>query len=533
MTTKKNLFSLVFILLNINTFAQISFGQPELINNQWQFYLGDNPTEKTRWQAVDLPHDWSVRESLSPSLASCQGFLPCGIGWYRKTLFVPQDRQNEKLYLYFEGVYNRSEVFVNGQSVGSRPNGYISFAYDITPFVRFGKENEISVRVDHSQSADSRWYTGSGIYRNVWLVRANPVHIAQWGVFAFGDDFKALKVIVEIANESSQDASLTIINELFSPNGNSVAKNSRKISVETLHATSLQTQLPIKNPQLWDLEHPNLYTLKTTLLQNGKVIDETATTTAFRSLIFDAGKGFLLNGKPLKLKGGCIHHDNGLLGATSIDRAEEKKVELLKSNGFNAVRCAHNPPAEKFLEACDRLGLLVIDEAFDQWQKMKNPQDYHRFFDKWHEKDLASMVRRDRNHPSVIMWSIGNEIQERADSAGVEIAKKLKAIIRQYDTTRPITAAINDFWDNPNLKWKDSERTFLSLDVCGYNYMWREYENDLKSFPNRIIYGSESTAMERAANWDLVEKHPSVIGDFIWTAIDYLGESGIGHALEV
>jgi hypothetical protein len=297
--------------------------------------------------------------------------------------------------------------------------------------------------------------------------------------------------------------------------------------------STLNAEVEIMKPSLWAVDAPVLYTAVVSIKTGNKVRDEISTSFGIRSISFDTENGFLLNGESLKLKGGCVHHDNGLLGAISIDRAEEKKVELLKKNGFNAVRCAHNPPAEKFLEACDRLGLLVIDEAFDQWQKQKNPEDYHRFFDEWHEKDVTSMVKRDRNHPSVIMWSIGNEIRERADSAGVEIAKNLKTIIHKYDTTRPVTAAVNEFWDNRHLTWEASERAFSNLDVSGYNYRWIEYENDMKLFPERVIYGAESYPLERAINWDFVEKHPAIIGDFVWTALDHLGESGIGHALDI
>lgn len=242
-----------------------------------------------------------------------------------------------------------------------------------------------------------------------------------------------------------------------------------------------------------------------------------------------------MNGKPLKLKGGCLHHDNGLLGAAAFDRAEERKVELMKANGFNAVRCSHNLPSEYFLQACDRLGLLVIDEVFDQWQQAKRPQDYHQYFDEWSEHDMTTMIRRDRNHPSIIMWSIGNEIAERADEpTGDVIAKKLIATIEKYDTTRPSTAAVNAFWDRRQFSWeKDSERAFRNLDVSGYNYQWKEYEKDHSRFPERVMYGSESVPKEAAQNWNLIDKNPYLIGDFVWTAIDYLGEAGLAHTLEL
>jgi hypothetical protein len=545
--------------------AQLSFGIPELINSNWQFLLGDNPTEDTAWQTVDLPHDWSVREPLSPSLASCQGFLPGGVGRYRKTLFIPQEKQGGKIYLYFEGVYNRSEVFVNGQPAGARPNGYISFAYDITPFVQFGKENEISVRVDHSQSADSRWYTGSGIYRNVWLVYANPVHIAQWGVFAFCDGFKnikdleSLKIEVSLANESPENASLTVINELFSPEGKSVAKSSANLAVKARLIAPLQTELPVENPQLWDLEHPNLYTLKTTVLQNGKIIDETTTKTGFRSFVFDPDKGFFLNGKNLKMKGVCLHHDAGVLGAAVPREVWKRRLQALKEIGVNAIRTSHNPQAPDFYDLCDELGLLVLNEAYDEWEFPKNKwikgwnvgrpghQGSFDIFEKWGEQDLADMVRRDRNHVSVFAWSIGNEVDYPNDpyshpildgdnkdftqklNGGYKkdapdanrlggIAKRLAAVVKQYDPSRPVTAGL------AGVAMSNETEYPFALDICGYNYTESRYISDHKKYPKRVIFGSETRHDIEA--WKAVTGNDHIFGQFIWTGIDYLGESG-------
>jgi beta-galactosidase/beta-glucuronidase len=548
--------------------AQISFGSPEKINNDWLFALNpasfNNHTQtpdfdESNRQRVDLPHDWSVRQPLNSANASCQGFLPGGIGWYRKTIFIPQDRQNQKIHLYFEGVYNRSEVFVNGQLIGSRPNGYISFAYDITPYVQFGKDNEIVVRVDHSQNADSRWYTGSGIYRNVWLVYANPVHLAQWGVFAFCDNLKDLKVEVAIVNESSENASLTIINELFSPEGKSVAKNAQKIFVETLHTTSLQTQLSLKNPQLWDLEHPNLYTLKTTVLQNGKKIDETSTTTGFRSFTFDPDKGFSLNGKNLKIKGVCLHHDAGVLGAAVPREVWKRRLQTLKEIGVNALRTSHNPQAPDWYDLCDELGLLVLNEAYDEWEFPKNKwiegwnvgtpghQGSFDIFEKWGEQDLADMVRRDRNHVSVFAWSIGNEVDYPNDpyshpildgenkdftqklNGGYQkdapdanrlggIAKRLVAVVKQYDKSRPVTAGL------AGVAMSNETEYPFALDICGYNYTENRYISDHQKYPDRVIFGSE-TRHDLPA-WKAVTDNPHIFGQFLWTGMDYLGESG-------
>ena len=511
----------------------------------WKFHHGDVSaasaiaTDDSRWKSLDLPHDWSVEFPFTKEKDRiATGQTVGGTAWYRKKFVLQPAQEGKILQLYFEGAYMETEVWLNGRKVAEHPYGYTSFFCDIMPYCNpAGEENVVAVKVSN-EGKNSRWYSGSGIYRHVWLVTVDRLHLDTWGVFvttpSVTEDKAVIRVAADVINETDKTESAELFIQLKDRSNKVV--NEQAVQLTELKAGekfAVVQDFELTKPVLWSADSPVLYTAAVSIKTENQIRDETVTSFGIRSISFEAGKGFLLNGKPLELKGGCVHHDNGLLGAASIDRAEWKKAELLKANGFNAVRCAHNPPAEKFLEACDQLGLLVIDEAFDQWQKMKNPEDYHRFFDDRHEKDLASMVCRDRNHPSVILWSIGNEIQERADSSGVAIAKKLKAIIRQYDTTRPITAAINEFWDNPSLKWKDSERAFSLLDVCGYNYMWREYENDLDLFPDRIIHGSESTAMERVVNWDLVEKHPSVIGDFVWTAIDYLGESGIGHALEV
>jgi beta-galactosidase len=265
------------------------------------------------------------------------------------------------------------------------------------------------------------------------------------------------------------------------------------------------------------------------LFYDGILADHAENRFGIRSISFDAVNGFQLNGKSVELKGGCMHHDNGILGSAAIDRAEERKAELLKAYGFNAVRCSHNPPSEKFLESCDRLGILVIDEAFDMWQEAKNPEDYHLYFDEWWERDLSSMILRDRNHPSVIMWSLGNEIKERADSSGIEIMKKFRELIRRYDDTRSLTLAVNEFWDHPGRQWDLTAPAFEQVEVGGYNYQWWQYEPDHEKFPDRIMMGTESVPIHAFQNWQLVEKHPYVIGDFVWTAMDYLGEAGIGH----
>jgi hypothetical protein len=510
------------------------------------------------WRKIDLPHDWSVEparlchsggpapnvvpDDIGPFSRKSENGIPTGHtlggeGWYQKRFTLSKRDMDKRLTLYFEGIYMESDVWVNGRHVGYHPYGYTSFMYDITGYCHpAGKENVITVRVRNT-GKNSRWYAGSGIYRHVWLLVIGPIHFTEWGTWVqtpSANEQKAeVRINTEIANSTDQPKTVQIKATIADTDQKIVGESTSEITVDAGGKNTVMLSLTITNPGLWSVEHPNLYTAGIEIMDAGKQTDHQSVTFGIRTLHFSAAEGFKLNGIPMLLKGGCIHHDNGLLGAASIDRAEERKVELLKANGYNAVRCAHNPPSEAFLDACDRLGLLVIDEAFDQWIKPKNPDDYHRFFEEWSERDIASMVLRDRNHPGIIAWSIGNEIRERADEQGVEIARQLKSYVRQHDDTRPVTAAVNDFWDNPHYKWGQSAKAFEPLDIAGYNYMWWEYENDIAQYPERIIYGSETTAGEAAVNWDLVEKHTCIIGEFVWTALDYLGESGIGHAFPV
>lgn len=533
------------VLSSCTTASEGIPARKKLFDDHWLFYYGERDGahaadyDSSGWVAVDLPHDWSVGMPFTVSGGEiATGYTQGGVGWYKKTYTVPKKDAAKRIILYFEGIYMESEVWVNHQKVSFHPYGYTAYFCDITEFCHPpGKENIIAIKAKN-EGKNSRWYAGSGIYRHVWLITTDKLHLDEWGIFVSTELPSTEKAIVHVTfnviNEnndlSDSEALITIKDE----QGIIAASTKVRISLNPSETKTIRETVSVANPALWSVDSPRLYTADIELVSGGKMKDKLSTPFGIRSISFSATDGFLLNGKSLKLKGGCVHHDNGLLGAAAWDRAEERKVEILKANGFNAVRCAHNPPSEKFLEACDRLGLLVIDEAFDQWQKQKNPDDYHRYFDAWHERDLASMVLRDRNHPSVIMWSIGNEIEERSSTAGIEIARRLKGIVKKYDNTRPVTAAINDYWDNPHLTWETaSPAAFDVLDVGGYNYMWWEYEHDAKQYPERIFYGSETTAMERTVNWDLVERYPQIMGDFIWSAIDYLGESGIGHALLV
>lgn len=563
----------LFALLNILTIpllGQVSFGQPEKINDHWKFTLNDikdaqqSSFDDKGWQDIDVPHDWSVKGQLSPTLASATGYLPGGIGWYRKTINIPKEKQGEKVYLYFEGVYNRSEVFINGHLLGKRPNGYISFMYDATPYIKHGENNVIAVRVDHSQSADSRWYTGSGIYRDVWIIYSNPVHIAQWGVFVHPTNVTDKQAIVtieiEIENETTTNNNLKVINELLSPEGKLVAKNSKKISVEAGQNNRLTVDLKVNNPKLWNLEAPNLYQLKTTVLKAGKVIDQTTTTTGIRTYTFDANKGFALNGKWMKVKGVCLHHDAGVLGSAILKEVLKRRLITLKEIGCNAIRTSHNPQSPELYKLCDELGLLVMNEAFDEWEFPKRKwlegwnvgtpgfQGTFDFFKEWGEKDLADMVRRDRNHISIFAWSIGNEVDYPNDpyshpilNGGAEngftqpifggykkdapdamqlgaIAKKLVAEVKRYDQSRPVTAGLAGVAMSNETEYPGA------LDIAGYNYTESRYDSDHKKYPKRVIFGSENR--HELSAWKTVRDHEHIFGQFLWTGIDYLGESG-------
>ena len=557
------------ILCNFAAFSQLSFGVSEKITNSWKFILKDQEDFKNKalddesWQLVNVPHDWSIRGQLSPTLASATGYLPGGIAWYRKTIEVPENKKGQKVFLYFEGVYNRSEVFVNGMSLGKRPNGYISFAYDATPYITYGEKNTIAVRVDHQQSADSRWYTGSGIYRDVWLVYANPIHISQWGVFARPEVNKksgVLHINVTIDNESNTTSNITIENELVNTEGVVVSKKSTPISIEAKKSGKIIAKIKLNHPKLWSVETPNLYELKTRVLIDGKIIDQTSTQTGFRKFTFDPDQGFALNDKWMKIKGVCLHHDAGVLGSAVPREVWKSRLKTLKEIGVNAVRTSHNPQAPAFYELCDELGLLVLNEAYDEWEFPKRKwlegwnvgtpgfQGSYDIFVEWAEKDLQDMVRRDRNHLSIFAWSIGNEVdypndpyshpvlngggntgfsqavyggykKDAPDAKRLGIlAKRLVASIKEYDTSRPVTAGLAGVTMSNETEYPDA------LDITGYNYTESRYQSDHQKYPNRVIFASENRHDLEA--WKAVKNNKHIFGQFLWTGIDYLGESG-------
>ena len=457
-----------------------------------------------------------------------------GRGWYRKTFEVPETWLGKRVLIEFEGVYMNAEVWLNGNLLGRHPYGYTSFHYDLTAYLRIGAENVLQVSVDNDCQLNSRWYSGSGIYRHVWLMVADTVHVAPWGTYVTTPEVTADRARVDVetvvVNEGDRRQVVTTWSHIVTPEGIVLASAESSSSLEACGRITFTQTLTLPAPRLWSPDIPSLYSLETEVVIGSAVVDTATTAFGIRSLEFDAAKGFLLNGQPTLLRGGCVHHDNGVLGAASYDRSEERKVELLKASGYNAVRCAHNPPAPAFLDACDRLGMLVMDEAFDCWREGKNPYDYHTSFPDWWQRDLESMVLRDRNHPSVIMWSIGNEVGERdGTSDGAEWAHRLAGHIRTLDPTRPVTSAINGFGVGHDPHWVNTDPVFAALDVCGYNYQGRQYRLDHERHPERIICGTESTAREAFQHWRSVEELPYVIGDFVWTSLDYLGEAGIGR----
>ena len=537
-------------LLTIGTYGQSA--RTVSFDADWRFkkdslMQAESPTyNDTGWRKLDVPHDWSI-EDLSVQLPDSivgpfskgavsgrdGGFLVGGTAWYRKHFALDNLSAGKQVFIRFDGVYMNADVWINGHHLGNHPNGYTSFQYELTPYLLPpGKANVIAVQVKN-EGVNSRWYSGSGIYRHVWLTMVNPLHIDLWGTSITTPSVTDRVATVAVATTIRIPAGkslFTILTQLFSPSGKLVSTFQQQIKTTQDSVNPITQTISVVKPLLWSPEKPQLYRATVQILQNSKVLDESTTPFGIRTIHVDAQTGFTLNGKPMKLKGGCIHHDNGPLGSAAIDRAEERKIELLKQQGYNAVRMSHNPPSPHLLDACDRLGMLVIDEAFDMWVRPKTPQDYHLYFKDWWQRDLESMMLRDRNHPSIIMWSIGNEIAESADSSGYAIGKQLSNAVRRLDATRPVTMAIPLFitYFNKGKKWEDTAPSFANLDVAGYNYADSKYESDHEKFPNRVMYASEYFPPKGLENWLKVEKLPYVIGTFSWTAMDYLGEAGLG-----
>ena len=486
-------------------------------NTDWKFYLGeanDAAVENfndAAWRHVQLPHDWSIElpfDSASPT-GTGGGALRGGIGWYRKTFTLPPTSKGKNIFIDFDGVYCNSEVFINGHSLGIRPNGFISFRYNLTPYLKFDNQaNIIAVKVDNSQQPNSRWYSGSGIYRNVWLVTTNTIFVDHWGTSittaAVTEQSAGVNIKTTINNSNATAARLMVKTSIYDDMQKLVNSTTSDQSCNANEVTALLQHLTVTRPMLWSVEHPHLYKAVTTLQANGKIVDTYTTTFGIRYFNFDANNGFFLNGKSLKIIGVCDHHDLGCLGTAINTRALERQLEILKAMGCNGIRTSHNPPAPELLDLCDKMGFIVMDEAFDMWKKQKNKYDYHLNWDEWHKKDLEDQVLRDRNHPSVFIWSIGNEIPEQwsgrdgADSSGLVIARELAAIIRTLDSTRPITSAMNDPQPR-NAIYRSG-----ALDLVGFNYHHRDFKTFPEKFPGQKFIATETvSALQTRGHYDM------------------------------
>lgn len=516
------------------------------------------------WRRLNLPHDWGIEGPFRQEYPGETGKLPWwGVGWYRKHFTVPASDRGRQLYLDIDGAMSYATVWLNGRFVGGWPYGYASFRLDLTPFVQYGAENVVAIRLDNPPDS-SRWYPGGGIYRNVWLVKTAPVHVAHWGTYIRTPEVTPQSATVwvnfTLENHSGAEADVTVRARLYelTPGG---AKSAQPVAVADAPDLNLpagarddiNASARITNPKLWSPARPSLYVAVTTVEQGGKTVDSYETVFGIRTVKFDAARGLLVNGEPLEIKGVCNHHDLGALGAAVNRRALERQLEILKEMGVNAIRTSHNPPAPELLELCDRMGFLVMDEAFDAWRRSKKKNDYHLLFDDWYEKDLRALVRRDRNHPSVIIWSTGNEIGEQGTPEGHKLSQRLTEIVQGEDPTRPVTAGAN----NVNAGYNGFQKT---VDVFGYNYKPQEYGKFREKNPSLPLYGSEtsSTVSSRGeyffpveeekdkgksdfqvSSYDLYaprwattpdaefkgqDEHPSVGGEFVWTGFDYLGE---------
>ena len=553
----------------------------------WRFALADSVQmsaldyNDSKWHTLNVPHDWAIEGDFSASAPSGNsgGALPGGIGWYRKTFTVDNADKGKMMYIDFDGVYMNAKVWINGTLLGQRPYGYSSFRYDLTPYIIYGGKNVVAVRVDNSDQPNSRWYSGCGIYRHVWLNKTARIHVAHWGTHVVAE---GNKVKVDVTVDNPDNAKFAVRNTLLDREGRVVGKAMGRKSV-----------IKVSKPKLWSCESPYIYTLRTEIVAGGKVVDTYETTTGFRTFKFDAAKGFSLNGKSMKINGVCQHHDLGCLGAAINEDALHRQLRILKEMGTNAIRCSHNPPAPELLAMCDTMGFIVMDESFDMWRRRKTQNDYARFFDEWAERDLTDLVLRDRNHPSILMWSIGNEVLEQWSSADADnltaeqanlilnaghdastlahgeelsvnsiLTRNLCAIIRRYDTTRPITAGCNEP-DPKNHLFKSG-----ALDIIGFNYHHQWVKDVPKNFPGQPFIFSESVSALQTRGfymmpsdkvykapvewwlpyqdpsfqcsaydnmhaswsstheetWDVVKHNDFVGGQFIWTGFDYIGE---------
>ena len=559
-------FLIIFSFVILPCSAQVT-RQKMLFNNAWKFHKGDVNDgqainyKDASWRTLSLPHDWSIEGPFDKKWASATAYLPGGIGWYRKTFSLAQNMKDKRVFIYFDGVYKNSEVWINGNFLGKRPNGFIAFEYELTPYLNKKGKNTIAVKVDHSQFADSRWYTGSGINRNVYLIATNPVYIGQWGVAFTTPEVSKEKAManvqVSLQNQPGSEKQAEIKASLTDNKGKIVSTGQTKLILTKDGENKANISLSVNAPQLWSVEHPNLYNLSIKIFVGGKETDNWSDEVGFRSFHFDPDKGFFLNGENIKIKGVCLHDDAGALGTAVPAEVWERRLITLKEAGCNAIRMSHNPHADYFYKLADKLGFLVTDEAFDEWETGKNKwiegwnvgtpgkDGYHEYFKDWADRDLQDMILRNRNSPSVIMWSIGNEIDYPNDpysdpilSTGknpqiygkgylpdhppakrlAEISKQLVKVAKEIDTTRPITAALAGVVMSNTTSYPEN------LDIVGYNYQEYRYKEDHEKYPQRVIYGSENGKNLEA--WKAVADNDFISAQFLWTGIDYMGEAG-------
>lgn len=570
MTTMRTVFSLLFVsalpLLAAPQNAQDSPRQRLLMDYGWTFTTGDpvgaeGPAfDDSDWRSVDLPHDWSIEGPYDEAAATTGrgGYLPTGVGWYRRSFTLPEGSDGRHVWIEFDGVYQNSDVWINGQHVGHRPYGYISFYYDLTPHLLAG-ENVIAVRVDNSRQPNSRWYSGSGIYRHVWLTITDPLHVAQWGTFVSTSEVDSTHAVVDVRTRLVNDGPSVRRGELLSvvldETGAEVARTVVPFTMNAGAEATLAQRLSVNTPALWSLESPTLYSVRSVVLEaGGRTVDDAVTPFGIRHIDYDSDRGFLLNGERVKMLGVNLHHDGGPVGAAVPEAVWERRLLKLKAMGVNAIRTAHNPPASELLDMCDRMGFLVMDEAFDEWTHGKVEFGYHQYFDEWGERDLVDFMRRDRNHPSVVLWSLGNEIGEQHAPGGDQVLAVLVGIAHTEDPTRPVTTG------NDHIYADDGATTveFMELlDIVGYNYVDRWHERrelyatqDRHEHRDWKFIGTESSVVRGTRGeyvlpddslkvrpfytatmirpeqlWKFVAMNDWFIGDFMWTGIDYLGEA--------
>ncbi|MFV8324774.1 glycoside hydrolase family 2 TIM barrel-domain containing protein [Flavobacterium sp. ZS1P14] len=586
MNKKKNFSHFQKILILLGIIITLAFNSTEdktdlnsrktSFNSGWNFHLNESIKDRdtinvnTSWRTLNLPHDWSIEgkfDEKSPA-GYGGGALNGGLGWYKKTFKVATADKTKITAIVFDGVYRNSEVWINGHYLGKRPNGYIGFQYDLSPYLNYGdKNNEILVKVDNSKQPNSRWYSGSGIFRNVWLETTDKLHIEQWGTYITtpktSSESATINLETTIKNQNATAKNALVVTTLYS-NGKKITSVSQKITVNANASQTIQQVATVSNPLLWSVEKPKLYSAITEIRIDHTIIDQYKTNFGIRSFKFDADKGFILNGKQVKIKGVCLHHDLGPLGAAINTRAIERQLEILKNMGVNGIRTSHNPPAPELLDLCDKMGFIVMDEVFDMWKKSKTQYDYSLNWDQWHVKDLEDQVLRDRNHSSIFIWSIGNEIPEQWDESGTKIALELAGLTKKLDATRPITSAMN-----PPTK-ENKIAASGALDLIGYNYAHESYTKHKETFPGIPFIATETTsALEtrgyydavsdtikqwpkrwdlplttgnpgntvsaydqvqapwgstHEATWKVIKKNDNLSGMYIWTGFDYIGE---------